>query len=88
MFYFGPDYAANKNARIVSRTDRTGKLRTETQRRDFDSTKMAVSTDTRNDSTNVFIDPVYGQTIKLSGREARTLYRMLQKHYAEAGKVA
>ena len=76
----------NRNARIVSRFDKTGKLRTETQRRDEDSVKMAVSTDQRANSTNLFID-FEDSRVRLSGREARSLYRLLQKHYEEVGKT-
>lgn len=77
----------NKNARIGTRIDRTGKLRTETQRRDKGSILMAVSTDRRNNSTNLFIDfPGFGENVRLNGREARSLYRLLRKHYGKAGK--
>lgn len=77
----------NKNARIVTRIDRTGKLRTETQRRDTGSILMAVSTDQRNDSTNLFIDfPGCEGNVRLNGREARTLYRLLRNHYGKARK--
>ena len=77
----------NKNAIIASRIDRTGKARTETQRRDEDSTLMAVSTNERSNSTNLFIDfPDSEQTVRLSGREARSLYRLLRKHYGFVGK--
>jgi hypothetical protein len=78
-------YDQNRNARIVTRTDRTGKLRTETQRRDPDSTLMAISTDQRDDSTNLFID-FADESVRLTGREARSLYRLLRKHYGKAGK--
>lgn len=78
----------NKNARIVTRIDRSGKLRTETQRRDEGSLAMAVSTDSRNDSTSLFIDfPEFDDTVQLSGREARSLYRLLRRHYSRAGKT-
>lgn len=76
----------NRNSRIQSRTDKTGKLRTETARRDIGSTVMAVSTDPRSNSTNVFIDfSSFGSTdnVRLNGREARSLYRLLRKHYKE-----
>lgn len=80
----------NRNARIATRIDRTGKLRTETQRRDDGSLLMAVSTDTRVDSTNLFIDFVGEgggyQNVRFNGREARSLYRLLRKHYAKTGK--
>ena len=89
----------NKNAIIASRTDRTGKSRTETRRRDGDAVKMAVSTDPRNNSTSLFIDfpfdddnqvrldgPVSAASVRLDGRQARTLYRLLRKHYSVTGK--
>lgn len=72
----------NKNAVIVSRIDRTGKSRTETQRRDDGSILMAVSTDDHNNSTNLFIDfPDFEGNVRLTGHEARSLYRLLRKHY-------
>jgi hypothetical protein len=78
---------SNKSAIIVNRIDRTGKSRTETQRRDEGAVAMAVSTDKRNNSTNLFIDfPGYEGDVRLSGREARTLYRLLRKHYSATGK--
>lgn len=80
-------YDQNRNARISTRIDRTGKLRTETQRRDEGSILMAVSTDQRDNATNLFIDfPGFEGNVRLSGREARSLYRLLRKHYGKAGK--
>jgi hypothetical protein len=80
-------YDQNRNARIGTRIDKTGKLRTETQRRDEGSILMAVSTDQRDNSTNLFIDfPGFEGNVRLSGREARSLYRLLRKHYGKAGK--
>lgn len=80
-------FTTNKNARIASRTDRTGKLRTETQRRDVDTIALAISTDQRNDSTQLFIDlPSYEGSLQLNGRQARSLYRLLRKHYGAARK--
>lgn len=82
---------SNRNAIVRTRTDRTGKLRTETARRD-DGLDIAVSTDTRNNSTRVFID-FYGREgsfptadVTLNGRQARTLFRALAKHFAASGK--
>lgn len=77
----------NRNAVIVSRTDRNGNLRTETQRRDANTTQFAVSTDNASNSTSLFIDFSEYDTVKLSGSEARTLYRLLQKHYGFTGKT-
>ena len=80
--------AQNRNAVIRSRFDRTGKLRTETARRDSSTISAAVSTNRKTDSTRLFIDfPEQNAAIQLSGSEARTLYRLLQKHYAETGKT-
>ncbi len=77
----------NRNSRILSRTDKTGKLRTETARRDFGATVMAVSTDPRTNATNLFIDyESFGSAgnVRLTGREARSLYRLLRAHYKQA----
>ncbi len=74
----------NKNAIIRSRRDRTGKFRTETARRD-DGFNAAISTDSRNDSTRFYID-LQGGTVEFTGREARTLYRLLRTHYTFTGK--
>jgi hypothetical protein len=73
--------AQNKNARIVSRVARNRKLRTETKRRDFGTTQMAMSTDPTTQSSQLYIDLDDGRSVKLSGREARTLYRLLRTHY-------
>jgi hypothetical protein len=86
MRYYN-DVTQNKNAVIGSRIDRTGKARTETQRRDEGSVLMAASTDQRNNSTRVFIDFPFGEgTVRLTGREARSLYRVLRTHYGFVGK--
>lgn len=79
-------YDANRNARIVSRTDRTGKLRTETQRRDDGAVAMAISTDESTNSTNLFIDFPGESPVRLTGRQARSLYRLIRKHYGVSGK--
>lgn len=91
------NYNSNKNSRIQTRVDRTGKLRTETVRRDAGSFDVAISTDTRNNSTRVFIDSFgrsradgenffMGADLELSGHQARTLYRALKKHLKAQGK--
>ena len=76
----------NRNASIRTRLDRTGKLRTETTRRDESTFTAAVSTNTRTDSTSLFIDFPDNQVVQFDGREARTLYRLLQKHYRHIDK--
>jgi len=86
---------ANKNAHIVTRVDRTGKIRTETARRDIGEFDIAVSTNPNTGSTQVFFDRNgrengfrYGETLRLSGREARTLFIALQRHYDKQGVPA
>jgi len=77
----------NRNAVIRTREDRTGKLRTETTRRDESTITAAVSTNPKTDSTRLFIDfPNRGGVVEFSGSEARTLYRLLQKHYRQVDK--
>lgn len=84
----------NKNARVLNRTDRTGKVRTETARRDRGALDVAISTDKRTNSTRVFIDAEgrtrasfsNGADIELNGRQARTLFLALSKHYEAQGK--
>jgi predicted amidophosphoribosyltransferase len=75
----------NRQAVIVTREDRTGKLRTETSRRDQNTTSFALSTNPKANSTSLFIDTVDGG-IAMNGAEARTLYRLLRKHYKFTGK--
>jgi hypothetical protein len=85
--------ATNKSATIRSRRDRTGKLRTETTGRTERSFNAAVSTDERANSTNLYLDfnpDFFGRpdtTVELNGRQARTLYRLLSKHYGFTGKT-
>ena len=82
----------NRNAIVRTRRDRNGNLRTETARRDAGEFDVAITTDTRNNSTRVFIDN-YGRDgsfpcadLELNGRQARTLYRALAKHFERQGK--
>jgi hypothetical protein len=77
--------AANRNAIIRFRRDRTGKFRTETAKRDKDSVNFAMSTDVKVNSSSLYIDFPEGE-LRLSGSEARTLYRLLNKHYVSIGK--
>lgn len=77
---------SNRNAIIRTRTDRVGQLRTETARRDAFTTNFAATTAPRANRTVLFVDLPDGASVKLSGSEARTLYNLLQKHYANAGK--
>jgi len=85
----------NKNSRIITRIDRTGKIRTETARRDEGEFDVAVTTNPSTGATQVFFDRDgrdvgfrYGETLRLNGREARTLFIALQRHYDGQGVPA
>lgn len=78
-------YETNKNAIIQTRVTRNNKVRTETARRDWGADNFAVTTDSNN-KTQLFADfdggkSVGGSTVRFNGHQARTLYRLLQKHY-------
>ena len=77
----------NRNAIIRAREDRKGNYRTETARRDDTSVNFAVSTNPENNATMLYIDRPEGVRLRLNGREARTLYRLLSKHYMYTGKI-
>jgi hypothetical protein len=82
---------SNKHASIRSRITKNGKLRTETHRRDS-GIKASISTHAKTNNTVMFLDfeeedePGAETTLRLSGREARTLYRLLSKHYEFVGR--
>lgn len=74
----------NRNARIDSRFDRTGKIRTETLNRDPDTIKAAVSTNPKTNATRLYVDFPPDEVvhkIAFTGSEARTLYRVLKRHF-------
>lgn len=75
----------NKNAVIRVVEEIGGKLRTETARRDEDTASFAITTNYNSNSSALYID-LPNSSIRLSGTEARTLYRLLNKHYSAAGK--
>lgn len=77
-------YRANQNAHIRTRTTRNNKIRTETAYRDDETFSVAASTTPRDNSTRLYIDTYDGE-LSLTGREARTLFRVLQKHYISCG---
>jgi hypothetical protein len=76
----------NKNAIIRTRTTRNNKIRTETARRDAYTFNAAAVTTPRTEGTVVYLDLPNGDTVQLNGRQARTLYRLLEKHFSETGK--
>lgn len=81
-----PTYS-NRNAFIrTRREDVFGHYLTETAGRDSESTNFSVLTDPTTNSTSLYIDST-NTNLRLSGSEARTLYRLLNKHYSFTGKT-
>jgi hypothetical protein len=72
----------NRNAIIVNRTDKTGKIRTETARRDEGTANFALTTNKSRNASKLFIDLADGTTVKLNGHEVQTLARIFDKHYS------
>jgi hypothetical protein len=80
----------NHNARIINRKTKNGKLRTETRYRDAGADRFAISTD-KHDATKLFIDidggdARDGYSLTLTGRQARSLFRVLGKHFLYTNK--
>lgn len=75
----------NRNSMIKFSEDNNGELRTETFNRDEGSASFAITTNPNSKASSLFIDLPDG-SIRLSGSEARTLYRLLNKHYTFTGK--
>lgn len=71
----------NRNARIRTRVQRNGRLRTETARRDRGSLTASINTDPRSDATRLSITTDDGFVVRFNGRQARTLFRLLARHY-------
>lgn len=78
-------YDTNRNAIIRSRTLRNGNLRTETARRDEGSFRASVTT-TKTGATLVSLTTEEGLVTRLNGRQARTLFRVLARHYDASDK--
>lgn len=77
--------SSNENSRLVRRVTKNGKFRTETRYRDAGADRFAVSTDSQN-RTKLFVDFDGGElrggsSVVLNGHQARTLQRLLNKHY-------
>ena len=82
---YKPEYS-NRNAIIRDRVQRNGRLRTETARRDSGSMQVSINTDRRSNATRMSITTDQGLTVRFGGREARTLFRVLARHFDYAGK--
>jgi hypothetical protein len=73
-------YDTNRNARIQTRTLRNGNLRTETARRDS-GIKASVTTSKSGGRVGFSMTTEEGLVVRLNGRQARTLFRVLARHY-------
>jgi hypothetical protein len=79
--------AFNKSAVIRHRKDRKQKDRTETYGREWGTLNAAISTDPTSHATALHIDLPDGESLHFAGNEARTLYRLMQKHYRNIGRA-
>lgn len=77
----------NRNARIETHLTKTGRIRTETRRRDRGSLVASALTNPDTNRTTFYIGRA-GAGFSLNGREARTLFRVLQRHYEATGNDA
>lgn len=76
--------STNRDSRIVTTFLAGGRAQTRTIYRNDDSIRASVVTE--NGTTSLRIrDPFSGDMI-FTGREARTIYRTLQRHYQETGR--
>jgi hypothetical protein len=74
---------SNRNAYILHENEGNRSF-TFTKKRDADTLKVSARTDVTNNSTKVVITRFGGdEKIVLTGHEARTLQRVLNKHYGE-----
>ena len=75
-------YNNNRNAVIRSRTLRNGSLKTETARRDS-GIAVGVTSNRATGRTRFSLTTDRGLQVRLNGREARTLFRVLARHYEQ-----
>lgn len=80
----GNYFDTNYNARINSKTKNRVAV-TETRYRE-DGFNVTATTDIDNNSTSLGIKKLGNRQLNLSGAEARTLYRVLTKHFGQTGK--
>ena len=77
---------ANRNSHISTLIEGSA-VNTQTAGRDDDTMTAQITTNVRGNCTFLFIDtPKRYRTLSFTGAEARTLYRLLQKHYTSTGK--
>lgn len=77
-------YDANRSACIVSNVLESGAVKTETSRRDEGADSYSMLTDSTN--ATKLVAKLGAYEVTFNGREARTLYRLLRKHYNNTGK--
>jgi hypothetical protein len=75
----------NRNSFLKFSEDNNGELRTETYNRDEGTASFAITTNPASKASSLYIE-LPDTSIRLSGSEARTLYRLLNKHYTVTGK--
>lgn len=75
-------WETNRYSFVKNTFTKDGKLRTFTAKRDPDTLRVSVVTDSNN-STKLTIAGAEGEVLVLNGREARTLLRVLSKHADE-----
>ena len=76
--------STNRDSRIVTTSLSGGRVQTRTIYRNNDSIRASVETE--KGSTSLRIRDPFGGDVVFSGREARTIYRALQRHYEETGR--
>lgn len=76
----------NRNSRIVT-TRNSGRVKTRTIYRDADSMRVSVLTENGETSLRIQYPCLVNRysNVYFNGREARTLYRILKKHYEAFG---
>ena len=81
-------FESNRNARIAVRSNSASTIVTETKYRDEGSLVAEVqSKSLGRGATRLFIRDAEGKFLALNGREARTVYRALQTHFAFAERT-
>lgn len=86
MIKLVPVPSQNHFARIVTRRTESGRIRTSTRNRE-DDFNVAASTDPTSRRTTVYVElPDFGE-VRLSGAQARTLFRVLERHYNDREEV-
>lgn len=78
-------YDTNRNAVIRSRVLRNGNLRTETAGRDS-GIDVSVTSNEKLGNTKFSVTTEDGLVVRLNGRQARTVFRVLSNHYGYTGK--